>query len=153
MISIIAAMTEKRVIGKGNDLPWNIPEDLANFKKITSGHPIVMGRNTYLSIGRPLPGRLNIVLSRQAETIKGVVVAQSLPEAIQVAKEHDQEVFIIGGANVYAQALGLADRLCISFVHEDYEGDVLFPKYDESMWRESRREEFAEFTYVEYLRK
>ncbi len=139
-ISLIVAMTKSRVIGCDNQLPWHIPEDLKRFKKLTMGNPIVMGRKTYDSIGRPLPGRLNIVITRNTELkIPGVSVVSSFNEAIVLAKkeignESQKEIFILGGGQIFQEALPVADKLYVTWVHKDVPGDVLFPKFDEKQF-------------------
>lgn len=134
MISIIVAVASNGVIGDKNSLLWHISEDLRNFKRVTTGHPVVMGRNTYLSLGRPLPGRTNVVVSRTAGEIEGCRVVRSLEEAFALFPA-EEEVFVIGGAQVYAQTLGMADRLYLTRVEHDYEGDTSFPEWDRSQWR------------------
>lgn len=134
MISIIVAVADNGVIGDKNSLLWHISEDLRNFKRITTGHPVVMGRNTYLSLGRPLPGRTNVVVSRTAARIEGCRVVRSLEEAFALFPA-DEEVFVIGGAQIYAQTIGMADRLYITRVEHDYEGDTSFPVWNRSQWR------------------
>lgn len=135
MINIIVAVGEgNRVIGNKGALPWNIPEDLKRFKLLTSGHPVIMGRNTFLSIGRVLPGRTNIVLSDMPwnDAPDGVVVARSLEDAMEKAKSApgSEEVFVIGGGMVYKEALSVADRLYVTLVHGTFMGDVFFPEYE-----------------------
>ncbi len=134
MISIIVAVADNGVIGDKNSLLWHISEDLRNFKRVTTGHPVVMGRNTYLSLGRPLPGRTNVVVSRTAARIEGCRVVRSLEEAFALFPA-DEEVFVIGGAQIYAQTIGMADRLYITRVEHDYEGDTSFPVWNRSQWR------------------
>lgn len=134
MISIIVAVASNGVIGDKNSLLWHISEDLRNFKRVTTGHPVVMGRNTYLSLGRPLPGRTNVVVSRTAARIEGCRVVRSLEEAFALFPA-DEEVFVIGGAQIYAQTIGMADRLYITRVEHDYEGDTSFPVWNRSQWR------------------
>lgn len=134
MISIIVAVADNGVIGDKNSLLWHISEDLRNFKRVTTGHPVVMGRNTYLSLGRPLPGRTNVVVSRTAARIEGCRVVRSLEEAFALFPA-DEEVFVIGGAQIYAQTIGMADRLYITRVKHDYEGDTSFPVWNRSQWR------------------
>lgn len=134
MISIIVAVADNGVIGDKNSLLWHISEDLRNFKRVTTGHPVVMGRNTYLSLGRPLPGRTNVVVSRTAGEIEGCRVVRSLEEAFALFPA-DEEVFVIGGAQIYAQTIGMADRLYITRVEHDYEGDTSFPVWNRSQWR------------------
>lgn len=137
-------MADNRVIGRGNALPWKISEDLKFFKKITMGKPILMGRKTYQSIGRPLPGRSNIVISRDPDfTADGIKTAPSLKAAIDVAKaENPDEIMIIGGAQIYALALPEADRIYLTEVHDNIDGDAWFPKFNRAEWRESAREDF-----------
>ncbi|MCX6763540.1 MAG: dihydrofolate reductase [Candidatus Moranbacteria bacterium] len=141
IISIIVAIAKNNVIGKGNELPWNLPADLEYFKKTTSGHPVIMGYKTHLSIGRLLPGRKNIVLANDPELkiMDGALRADSFEKAFESASDSD-EAFIIGGANVYKQGLNYADRLYITEVQDDVDGDVFFPDYDKSQWKEIKRE-------------
>ncbi len=159
MISIIVAVAANGVIGDNNSLLWHISEDLRNFKRITSGHPVVMGRKTFESLGRPLPNRTNVVVSRTVTEIEGCRVAASLGEAIAMFPE-DEEVFIIGGAQIYAQALDAADKLYLTRVEHDYEGDTSFPEWDATRWRLTSRETFPRgekypypFAFEEYERK
>jgi len=153
VIVLIAAMSKNGVIGVDNSLPWSIPEDLANFKRLTLGHPIIMGRSTYESIGRPLPKRVNIVLSRTMRTQEGIIVCKDLKEAFAVARQYHDTVFVIGGATVYAQALLFADKLCISWVKKNYVGDTFFPTVDWSSFKEVFSQEYNDFVYKEYERK
>ncbi len=140
-ISIIAAVAKNNVIGINNTLPWNIPEDLRNFKKLTFGNPIVMGRKTFDSIGKPLPGRRNIVISRNsALKIENCEIANSLDAAIRIAKsQNPDEVFIIGGAQIYEQAMQFADRLYLTEINQDVKGDAFFPNFSGKKWKEIRR--------------
>jgi dihydrofolate reductase len=139
-ISIVAAMDRNRLIGRGNALPWRLPADLARFKAITWGHPILMGRRTFESLGRALPGRTNIVLTRDpAYRAEGAVVVRGLDQALDAAGEAE-EVFVIGGASFYAQCLPLAQRLYLTRVDAELEGDAWFPSFDEDEWREVARE-------------
>ena len=134
MITIVAAMTENRVIGRDGDLPWSLPADLRRFMKMTMGHTLVMGRRTFASLPGPLPGRVTIVLSRDpAFRAEGVTVAPDLDSALAAAG--DGEVFIAGGSAIYAAALPIADRMELTLVHADVEGDTLFPPFDEDAWR------------------
>ena len=138
-LSLIAAVARNRVIGRGNAMPWHLPEDLKRFKQITLGHPIVMGRRTYESIGRPLPGRENIVVTRNADlALPGIRLAASLSAALELAGE--RPVFVIGGAEIYRLALPLADRLYLTEVDADIEGDTYFPEFDRAQWQETARE-------------
>ncbi len=132
-LTLVVAMGANGVIGVDGGLPWRLPEDLAHFKQLTMGHPMIMGRTTYESIGRPLPGRTTIVLTRDPQwTAEGVEVASSLESALERARQLDDEVFVVGGAQVYAQALesGLVDLLCVTRVAASPEGDTLFPMID-----------------------
>lgn len=130
-ISIIVAHSKNMAIGKTNALVWHLPDDLKRFKKLTSGHPIIMGRKTYQSINRPLPDRTNIVITRDLDLeIPGCLVVHSLTEAIEKAREFDQEeIFIVGGAEIYKEALPLADRLYVTLVDKNVDGDAFFPEY------------------------
>lgn len=159
MISLIVAHDPNRVIGSNNDLPWHLPEDLAYFKKMTMGKAMVMGRKTYDSIGRPLPGRLSIIVTRNPEyTAPGAVVVHDLKEAIEKAKEYADEVMIIGGAEIFRMVLGFADRLYITFIQKHYEGDTFFPAYGDEWKLTSTSEEMVSadgtpFSYLVYDRK
>lgn len=159
MISLIVAVARNRVIGEGNRLIWHISEDLKHFKTITSGHPVIMGRKTYESLGRPLPNRTNVVISRQKNyQAEGCIVVHSLIEALLLFPAAE-EVFIIGGAQIYAQALPLADRFYLTEVDADYSGDTYFPEWDRSEWRLTEQESFPygekfphPFTFLRYDR-
>ncbi len=133
MISIIVAIAENGVIGDKNDLLWHISEDLKHFKAITTGHPVIMGRKTYESLGRPLPNRRNVVITRQALEIEGCEVVHSLEEAFALFSP-DEEVFVIGGAQIYRQALDQADEFYLTRVKHAYEGDTRFPDWDTDKW-------------------
>ena len=138
-LSMIAAMGNDRVIGKDNKMPWHLPADLQWFKKTTLGSPILMGRKTYDSIGRPLPGRLNIILSRDTSLkIEGCTVVNSLQDALDAAKGVD-EVFITGGAHLYDTFLEDADRLYLTLIDGRFEGDTYFPDYTQLQWQEVDR--------------
>lgn len=127
-LSIIVAMTDERVIGKNNQLPWHLSADLKRFKKITMGHPIIMGRKTYESIGKPLPGRQNIVVSKNPEyRAEGVTVAAGLCEALAACEQDSNEQFVIGGAALFEAALPQAHRLYLTLIHHPFKGDVFFP--------------------------
>ena len=156
IVSLVAALARNRVIGTGNRLPWHLPEDLKRFKRLTMGAPVIMGRKTHQSIleqaGRPLPGRRNIVVTRQADARwDGCEVARSLDDAIALAGEAP-EVFVIGGAELYRLALPRADRLYLTLIDADYEGDTFFPAFDPADWRETAREPGAGFAFVTYER-
>ena len=141
-ITLIAAVARNRVIGAGNALPWRLPEDLKRFKSLTLGHPIIMGRKTWDSLGRPLPGRTNIVISRSADfAAPGIRVAGSLEASVALAASAGAaEAFVIGGADIYAQALPIADRLQLTEIDRDFAGDAYFPAVDPTQWRETLRE-------------
>ena len=144
IISLIAAMSEERVIGLGGKLPWNIPTDLARFKTITMGHAVLMGRKTYESIGQPLPGRRTIVLTSRGGEIPGCRIARSLPEAIRAA-EGEEELFVCGGEMLYREALPFCQRIYLTLVHGSFSGDVRFPEIPED-FQEMQREERPETT-------
>jgi dihydrofolate reductase len=140
IISIIVAMDKNNVIGRDNDIPWRLSADLKHFKAVTMGKPIVMGRKTHDSIGRPLPGRKNIVMTRSSEYVaEGCTVVNSLDEAIHEAGDVD-EIMIMGGAGLYEQMLTHANKIYLTEVHAVVEGDVYFPKFDKTKWTEVERE-------------
>ena len=159
-ISVIAALAKNGVIGIENRLPWRLPEDLAHFKALTLGHPILMGRKTFESLGRPLPGRTNVVITRNpAYCTAGCLVAASIPAALALCADAD-EVFFIGGAELYAQAIPLADRLYLTEVDIEATGDAWFPDYDRGAFREISRESHTgakgdalRFDFVVYERR
>ncbi|MGZ9107285.1 MAG: dihydrofolate reductase [Micavibrio sp.] len=141
-VSAIVAMGRNRAIGKDNQLLWHIPAEFQNFKKTTLGKPIIMGRRTYESLGRPLPGRINIVISRNPDSVQGDVFAvdtldKALARATAIAKSDGvNEVFIIGGAQIYREGLPLTDRLYLTVIDRDYDGDTFFPEFDMAEWSE-----------------
>jgi dihydrofolate reductase len=152
-ISIIAAVAENGAIGKDNGLLWHIPEDMKRFRELTTGHAVVMGQKTYESIGRPLPNRTNIVLTQDPDfQAPGCVVCFSLDEALEKAGEVEkEEVFVIGGGMVYRQTLPMADRLYVTVVRGDFEGDVFFPDYSEFrkvVSREERQDEKYRYDFL-----
>lgn len=143
MIAIIVAVAENGAIGADNGLPWRLPDDLKRFKALSLGKPIVMGRRTFDSIGRPLPGRTNIVVSRQAGlAIEGAIVARSLDDAL-VAAGAASEIVVIGGAEIFRQALPRTDTIHLTRVHARVAGDVFFPELDPAKWREAAVEHHA----------
>lgn len=158
-ISILVAMAKNRVIGINNTLPWRCPEDLKHFKALTMGHHILMGRKTYESIGKPLPGRTTVIITRKAHLkAEGCLVAHSLEEAISLC-DNDHEIFIVGGTDIYTQALPLADKLYLTEIQKDVTGDAEFPDFNLSEWQEISREirhqetpEPLEFHFIEYQR-
>jgi len=146
MLSLIVAVAANGVIGRANQLPWRIPDDLRYFKRVTMGKPVVMGRKTFQSIGKPLPGRPNIVVPRDRTwTADGVQIAHSLDQALGLAEglAAGGEVMVIGGAELFNAAQASAQRLYFTEVHRDYEGDVFFPWPDPASWREVSREDHA----------
>jgi len=139
-LSLVAAIARNRVIGIGGRLPWHLPEDLRRFKRLTLGAPVIMGRRTHESIGRPLPGRRNIVVTRQAAARwAGCTVVPSLPAALALAADAS-EAFVIGGAELYAEALPHASRLYLTLIDATYDGDTWFPAFEAVAWREVSRE-------------
>ena len=152
MLSLIVAADEGNVIGGQNRLLWRLPDDLAHFRGLTRGHAIIMGRKTYASIGRVLPERRNIIITRQASvTVPGAEVVHSLEEALTLAAStDDEEVFIIGGGEIYRQALPLAERIYLTRVHARMEGDIVFPELRKGEWREVSREEHPADASHEY---
>lgn len=135
MISFIVAMDKNRVIGKDNQLPWHLPADLKFFKKTTMGHPIVMGRKTHESIGKPLPGRENIIVTRNKQyQPEGCMVIHSLAELKRLEAKKEEEVFVIGGAEIFKTIFPIADRLYITMIAHEFAGDTYFPEFNESDW-------------------
>jgi len=159
-ISLIVAMAHNRTIGVNNALPWRCPEDLKHFKALTMGHHIIMGRKTYDSIGRPLPGRTTVIVTRNPSLhIADCLMANSLPAAITACAQ-DDEIFVVGGAELYTQALPLVDTLYITEIQQDVEGDAHFPAFDQAVWREVSREPKSQDTpqtlnyhFVTYFRR
>ena len=137
---LVAAHAENGVIGRDGDMPWRLPSDLRHFKAVTLGTPVIMGRKTYLSIGRPLPGRANIVVSRSGFTAEGVETVDSLDKALERARSYAQEsgasqISVIGGGQIYALAIDRADELILTEVDAEIEGDTVFPAIDSSLWK------------------
>ena len=156
MVKIIAAISKNRVIGNNNSLIWNLPNDLKRFKQLTSGNPVVMGRKTYESIGRPLPNRRNIIITRNNDlSVENCEVVNSLAQALLLCNNN---CFIIGGGEIYKQSISAADKLYITIVDENFKGDTFFPEIDKS-WLEVSREEFQSdeknnhnYSFIEYER-
>lgn len=148
-LALIAALAQNRVVGIDNKLPWHLPEDLKYFKRVTTGKAVVMGRKTYESIGRPLPNRTNIVITRNQDfTAPGIEVVTSLEAALELAENISlingvDEVMVIGGAQIYEATLPRADRLYLTHVHADVEGDAYFPNVNMNEWKELGREDYA----------
>ena len=147
IVSFVVARADSGVIGRDNALPWRLPADLAHFKRLTVGKPVVMGRRTFESIGKPLPGRHNIVLTRSDWRADGVTVAPNFAEAIAAAgldpRARADEIMVIGGAAVYAETLPLASRVYLTEVHAAPEGDTVLPAFDPAVWQETAREDHA----------
>jgi dihydrofolate reductase len=144
VVALIWAMARNRVIGRGNALPWRLPADMAHFKALTTGHPVLMGRKTFESLRRPLPNRTNVVITRDPRfEAAGCLVARSTDEALELAARHldrnDAQVFVIGGADLYRQMLPHADRLYPTLVGADVAGDAWFPEFNWQEWRELER--------------
>ncbi len=151
--SLIAALASNGVIGRDGGLPWHISEDLKYFKRLTMGKPVVMGHKTYESIGKPLPGRNNIVVTRNPELeLEGATVVHGLDEALAVAASLGaEETFVIGGAELYKLALPKVDRMYLTYVHQNFEGDTFFPEFDPDDWTELEHEDhFSEQAGLEY---
>jgi dihydrofolate reductase len=157
-VTLVAAVGSNRVIGHDGGIPWSLPGEQKRFKDLTIGHVLVMGRKTYDSIGRPLPGRTTVVITRQADWRPAdgvhdrVLVAPSLPAALRLAMQIDDEVFVVGGGEIYAAAIADADRLVITWVEQSPDGDAYFPLLDEDVWRAHRREDYAGWSIVHYER-
>jgi len=162
VLKILVAFDENRVIGKNNTLIWHLPADLKRFKSLTTGHVIIMGRKTFESIGKPLPNRTTIVISRQADLqIEGVIIAHSVEEAILKAKSITREdIFIVGGAEIYALSLALADQILVTQLHDIFEGDAYFPEIPLASWEITEKERGVtdeknayQYSYITYTRK
>lgn len=152
-IVVIAAVSQNGTIGHQGKIPWHISADLKRFKKLTMDHPIIMGRKTYESIGHPLPGRRNMVLTRRG-SIPGIECFTDLTQALKhLGTSNCQAVFVIGGAEVYRVALTVAHTLLLTHVHRDVTGDTKFPEYDQTQWVEVSREDTPECSFVEYRRR
>jgi len=157
MLSIIAAIDQKRGLGKNNQLLFKIKKDLQRFKKITLNHPVVMGRKTFQSIGRPLPKRINIVVTRNKSfRPKRVKIFNSLNKAVEFAKQKSEEVFIGGGGSIYRQTISLADKLYLTIVEGDFKADTFFPEYQgefsRKVFEEKHQSEGYQYKFVEYVR-
>ena len=161
MIALVVAIAENNVIGKDNQLIWHLPADLRHFKNITMGHPIIMGRKTYESIGKPLPGRTTIIITRQPDyNAEGCLVVNSVQEAVAGAKKLDEQAYIIGGAEIYRQALDLTDTIYLTRIHQSFNGDTFFPELKPDMW-ETVSEEHHEpdeknkysYSFIKFERK
>lgn len=141
-ISIIVAVDKNWLIGKRGGLPWRLPADLKHFQVLTTGHTVIMGRKTYDSIGKPLPNRINIVISRNDDlNIPGCITVKSMQEAIE-SSSNDQEIFVMGGAEIYSQFVPFTQKIYLTKIHHQFDGDIFFPKLDLSEWRETGRQDF-----------
>ncbi|MDN3607290.1 dihydrofolate reductase [Kaistella yonginensis] len=138
MITIVVAMGLDNEIGADNQLLWHLPKDLKHFKELTSEHPIIMGRKTYMSIGKPLPNRTNIVVSRKKDWFEeGILIVGSIKEALKFAKKIDEQIFVIGGGNIYEQTLELTDKLEVTLVKTHLKADTYFPKINPQIWNKT----------------
>ena len=153
MITIIVAMTRTGIIGKDGGLPWRLPEDMRHFRRTTMGSAVVMGRKTFESIGKALKGRETIVVSRTLPERDDVVVCRTMEEALAMGRHDGGEVFVAGGSEIYRQALSVADRLLVSHVRGEFEGDSTFPEVDPEVWHVVSREQYADFEVVDYQRR
>ena len=159
-ITLVAAIASNNVIGKENSLPWNIPEDLKRFKQMTSGHTILMGRKTFDSIGRPLPNRQNIVMTKDENFEReGIKVINNFDEALELIKESNEDVFVIGGSKIYELFEPVANSLAITRILKDFEGDAFFPNINWDLWQIEKEEKFfdeksnIECKLIEYSKK
>ncbi len=160
MITIIAAIAENNALGKDNQLILHLPADLKRFKQVTLNHHIIMGRKTFESLGKPLPNRTTIIITRNKNySAKGCIVVNSLKKAIEASK-NDENPYILGGAEIYKQAMEIADKLDLTFVHHKFEADAFFPVIDTKIWKETSREDFKadeknkyNFSFVTFERK
>lgn len=142
MISLLYAMDKNRLIGSNNQLPWHLPQDLAYFKRITLNHKIVMGRKTFDSIGRPLPKRENIIITRDNQfACSGCTILHSIDEIVKLSNETDEEIFVIGGSEIFKEILPYSDRLYVTYIHHEFEGDTFFPATNESDWKVISKEQ------------
>ena len=159
MITIIAAVAKNNALGKDNQLIWHLPADLIRFKKVTLGHHVIMGRKTFESLGKPLPNRTTIIITRNKKyTANGCIVVNSLNRAIKSVK-NDENPFILGGAEIYKQAMSIADVLDLTIVHQEFDADVFFPEIDNTIWIETSCKDFKaddknkyDYSFVKYQR-
>lgn len=141
IVSIVVAIAENYAIGKNNQLLWHMPADLKHFKQITTGHTVIMGRKTYQSVGKPLPNRRNIIVTRQDIRIEGCEVVNSIGDALELCI-NEQEVFIVGGAEIYQLAMSKTDRIYLTIIHHSFDADTLFPEIDRMLWKETARQDY-----------
>ena len=140
MVTIVVAISENNAIGKNNQLLWYLPADLKHFKNITTGHTVIMGRKTYDSVGKPLPNRRNIIITRQDITIEGCEVVKSIEDALALSTG-EEEVFIVGGAEIYKQSIHLTNRIYLTIVHQKFDADSFFPEINYDEWQQTERED------------
>ena len=160
MLTIIAAIATNNALGKNNDLIWHLPADLKRFKKVTLGHHVIMGRKTFESLGKPLPNRTTIIISRNPDyNVEGCIVVNSLSKAIKAASA-DENPFVLGGAEIYSQAMKHADLLDLTLVHQVFEGDAFFPEIDLKVWTMTKRVDLKadevnpyDYSFVQYKKK
>ncbi len=160
MLTIIAAVAKNGALGKDNQLIWHLPADLKRFKEVTNGHHIIMGRKTFESLGKPLPNRTTIIITRNKDYhVENCIVVNSLGEAIAAAKEDDNP-YILGGAEIYKQAMDIADKLDLTLVHHKFDADAFFPEIDKNIWEEISRDDFSkdeknqfDYSFVKYQKK
>tara|TARA_R110001583_G_scaffold8413_6_gene40207 strand:- start:3074 stop:3556 length:483 start_codon:yes stop_codon:yes gene_type:complete len=160
MITIIAAIADNNALGKDNQLIWHLPADLKRFKQVTLNHHIIMGRKTFESLGKPLPNRTTIIITRNTNyKVENCIVVNSLEEALEAAKP-DENPYILGGADIYNQAIKIADKLDLTYVHHLFEADAFFPLIDTNIWIEASRQDFKmddknnyNYSFVTYIRK
>jgi len=155
-IIIIAAVSKNNVIGKDNKIPWYIKEDFLHFKELTTGFPIVMGKNTYLSLPkRPLPNRTNIVLTFKEDDFidEKIIIKNSLEDAINFGHSINEKIYIIGGASIYKQSIEIATKLEITRIDQEYQGDTFFPEIDLDVWKIIKEEKHSSYSFLTYIRK
>jgi dihydrofolate reductase len=140
IVTIVVAISENNAIGKNNQLLWYLPADLKHFKNITTGHTVIMGRKTYDSVGKPLPNRRNIIITRQDITIEGCEVVKSIEDALALSTG-EEEVFIVGGAEIYKQSIHLTNRIYLTIVHQKFDADSFFPEINYDEWQQTERED------------
>lgn len=150
---IISAMSRDRLIGRGDGLPWNVPDEYNQFLRFVAGQTVILGRRSYPIFGKGLTSAHNVVVSRSVTELPGAVVEPTIEEAISVAVSFGKTVFSAGGSTIYAQTIPLADRMFLSFMKGDFEGDAYFPEFDEGEWIVTQREDHAEFEFVIFDRK
>ncbi len=153
LIILVAAMTRSRVIAKNNKLPWRIKEEGEHYLGLVKGKTIIVGRRTFELMKKPIPGSHLIVLSGSNSPVKGAEVFKTLDGALARSKKYGDDVYVIGGANVFSETIGIADKMCLSYIKKNYEGDKFFPEINMDQWMVESREDFPEFEYVVYLRK